>query len=169
MAVVTVKSAQITNRDATPKVLNNPAITNSRAKKIISKVTVTSGNSIGSVYIFGSIPSNAVVSQLLIYSDDLGTTTIADFGLYDTTANGGVVVDADFFASAVSLKDGALNGSDITHEAAGAFPIASAEMPLWQALGLTSDPCKMYDLAATLTAACDGTGSVVAKCEFAEG
>lgn len=168
MAVVNVKSAVITNRDSSPKVLSNSNLSAANLVESIGKVTSTSGDSIDSVYRFCQIPSNARVSQLLLYSDDLGSTTIADFGLHDTTENGGAVVDRDFFASAVSLKDGALNGVDITHEAAGAYALANSEKMIWQALGLTSDPCKMYDVTAMLTAANDGTGSIVLKTSYAE-
>jgi hypothetical protein len=69
------------------------------------------------------------------------------------------VVDADFFASALSLKDGALNGEDVLHEAA-VFTIANSGKELWDALGLTSDPHKFYDVALTLTGAADATATV---------
>lgn len=166
MAVVTTKAAAITNRDATPVVLSNASVTKGTMCEAVGTVEAANGDSIGSVYVLASLPSNARVSQVLLYSDDIGTTTIADFGLYDTTANGGAVVDADFFASAVSLKDGALNGVDITHESA-VFGPEDAEQMLWQALGLSADPKKMYDVAATLTAAADAAGTVTVKVSYA--
>jgi hypothetical protein len=162
MAVVTTKSGSITNRDASPKVLNNPAVSGANLKGFVGTLESVSGDSIASKYIFGSIPSNAVVHQLRLYCDDVGTTTIADIGLYRTTVDGGAVVDADFFGSAVSLKDGAINGTDITHESA-VFDPDDAEKPLWQALGLSADPCVMYDVVATLTAASDAAGTITLK------
>jgi hypothetical protein len=102
------------------------------------------------------------VSELFINSPDIGTDTAADFGLYQTTANGGAVVDADFFAAAVSLNGGAIAASDITHGAG--FTITKAEQMIWEALGLSSDPQIMYDVAATLTADADATGIVAVKC-----
>lgn len=167
MAVETRKSGAITNRDSSPKVQNNANIAKGVLKEFVGTLETVNGDSIGSVYILGSLPSNARVSQLLLYSDDIGTTTIADFGIYRTTEDGGAVVDADHFASAVSLKDGALNGSDITHEA-GVFDVADVEQPLWQALGLSSDPGVMYDVAATLTAAADAAGTISVKCRYVE-
>lgn len=160
MAIVTTKSGVITNRDATPKTLNNGAISGGMMKGFAGTVEAVSGDSIGSVYIMGSIPSNARVHQLLAVCDAI-TTCAADIGLYETTANGGAVVDADFFASAQSLAS-ALTGTDVTHES-GVYDQSKVEMPLWQALGLTADPCKMYDVAYTLTAAAGSAGTVSLK------
>lgn len=165
MAVATIKSGAITNRDSTPAALSNANIAGGMVKEFVGTLESVSGDDIGSKYIFGSLPSNARVSQLLLYCDDVGTTTIADFGLYRTTADGSAVVDADFFASAVSLKDGALNGTDITHES-GVFNIDDAEKMLWQALGLSADPGVLYDVVATLTAASDSAGTITVKCKY---
>jgi hypothetical protein len=87
--------------------------------------------------------------------------------------NSGAVIDADFFASAQSLA-AALVNSDITHEAdaadAGAgFGLADKEKPLWQALGLTSDPGKWYDIVATLTAAAASAGTVALLTRYVDG
>jgi hypothetical protein len=165
MAVVTTKSGVITNRDATPQVKNNSTVDGGRMRTAVGTLESVSGDSIGSIYQFFSIPSNARVDQILLYCDDIGTTTIADIGLYRTTADGGASVSAAFFGSAVSLKDGAVNASDVTHES-GTFDISAAEKPLWQALGLSSDPGILYDVCATLTAASDSAGTVTLKAHY---
>jgi hypothetical protein len=165
MAVVTVKAGAITNRDSTPVVLSNSILQGGELKECVGTVEVANGDTTASKYIFASIPSNARVSQILLYSDDIGTTTIADFGLYKTTADGSAVVDADFFGSAVSLKDGALNGTDITHES-GVFNIDDVEKPLWSALGLSADSKIMYDVVATLTADSDAAGTISLKIRY---
>jgi len=157
MAVVAVKSTLITNADATPAVLNSPRVDGAFERVKVATAAITSGDSVDSTYRMFRLPSNAVVTDLRIYSPDIGTTTISDIGLY--AADGGAVVDADFFASALSLKDGALNGTDVLHEAA-VFTIANSGKELWDALGLTSDPSVFYDVALTLTAAADATGTV---------
>lgn len=159
MAVVAVKSTLITNADATPVVLNNPRVDGGFERVSVATAAITSGDSIASTYRMFRVPSNAVMTDLRIYSPDIGTTTISDIGLYDTAAAGGAVVDADFFASALSLKDGALNGTDVLHEAA-VFTIANSGKELWDALGLTTDPHKFYDVALTLTGAADATATV---------
>ena len=165
MAVVIRKSGPITNRDATPRVMNNSAIAHAMMRGFTGTVETVSGDDIASIYIIGSLPSNAVVYALRIYSDDIGATTVADVGLYKNTADGGAVVDADFFASALSVKDGALNGTDIMHEST-VFDPDDVEKPLWSGLGLTSDPNLMYDVALTLTAAADAAGTISLKCMY---
>jgi len=157
MAVVAVKSTLITNADATPVVFNSPRVDGGPERVAVATADITSGDSIASTYRMFRVPSNAVMTDLKIYSPDIGTTTIADIGLY--AADGGAVVDADFFASALSLKDGALNGTDVLHEAA-VFTIANSGKELWSALALTSDPGVFYDVTLTLTAAADATGTV---------
>jgi hypothetical protein len=157
MAVVAVKSTLITNADATPVVLNSPRVDGAFERVKVATAAITSGDNTGSTYRMFRVPSNAVVTDLRVYSPDIGTTTIADIGLY--AADGGAVADADFFASALSLKDGALNGVDVLHESA-VFSIANSGKELWDALGLTSDPSVFYDVAFTLTADADATGTV---------
>ena len=157
MAVVAVKSTLITNADATPVVLNSPRVDGGSERVAVATAAITDTDSIASTYRMFRVPSNAVMTDLRIYSPDIGTTTITDIGLY--AADGGAVADADFFASAVSLKDGALNGVDVLHESA-VFSIANSGKELWDALGLTSDPGVFYDVTLTLTAAADATGTV---------
>ena len=159
MAVVAVKSTLVTNADALPAVLNNPRVDGGFERIEVATVAITSGDDIASTYRMFRVPSNAVMTDLRIYSPDIGTTTISDIGLYRTAKDGGAVQDADFFASALSLKDGALNGADVLHEAA-VFTIANSGKELWDALGLTSDPSVFYDVAFTLTAAADATATV---------
>jgi hypothetical protein len=157
MAVVAVKSTLITNADATPVVLNSPRVDGGSERVAVATAAITDTDSIASTYRMFRVPSNAVMTDLRIYSPDIGTTTITDIGLY--AADGGAVADADFFASALSLKDGALNGVDVLHEAA-VFTIANSGKELWDALALTSDPGVFYDVTLTLTAAADATGTV---------
>lgn len=157
MAVVNQKSTLITNADATPVVLNSPRVDGAFEHVKVSTIAIANGDSSTSTYRMFRVPSNAVVTDLRIYSPDIGTTTVADIGLY--AADGGAVVDADFFASALSLKDGALNGTDVLHESA-VFSIANSGKELWDALGLSADPSVSYDVALTLTGAADADGTV---------
>ena len=168
MAVVAVKSTQITNLDATP-VVESPAYQNhGRLREMAESVTITSGDSIASVYRILRVWSSWRVSELILDSPDIGTTTVADFGLYKSAEYGGAVADADFFGSAVSLKDGALAKTDITRES-GVITIANADTRIWEQLGLTADPKCWYDVAATLTAAADATGEIGLRLRYVDG
>lgn len=166
-----LKSTGITNRDATPRTINNPAAFAGMLKGFVGQKETADPDqdSIGSTFRLGQIPSNAVIHSLKIFSDDMGSTAAAiDIGIYKNTADGGAVVDADFFAAAVSLKDGALNGTEVIHNnTSTGNDIAKAEKPLWQALGLASDPNLMYDVVATATGAVDTAGTLCLKGVYA--
>ncbi len=165
MAVETRKSAQITNRDATPRVMNNPRVTSGVKQVAVDTAGIVSADSIGSTYRIAQVPSRAIVTAIRISSPDIGTTTAADVGLYRTTLDGGAVVDADFFASAVSLNGGAISKSDVTFES-GVYTLANGAKPLWEALSLTADPGYSYDVTLTLTGAADASGTALVEIEY---
>jgi hypothetical protein len=171
MAVVNLKSTVITNATATPAVLTGGFIANGNLRESQGFANIGSGDSATSTYRLIRLRSSDRVSQLRVYSPDIGTTTAGDVGLYDVSSvNAGAVVDVDFFASALSLSGGALNGTDITFEAAAAGGlITNAEKRIWEALGLTSDPSKEYDVVLTLTGAADAAGVALFRCQFVSG
>lgn len=165
MAVVALKSTAVTNANATPRVQNPAGIQNGVVKRSQGFAAIGNGDSIGSTYRIGKVRSSDYMDRIRIVSADIGTTGAADVGLYDvlTHSNGGTVVDADFFASAVSFSGGAID-SDITFESAAAGGLlTNGEKRIWEALGLTADPHKEYDLALTLTAASDAAGTILVR------
>ena len=101
MALEAVKSSTITNADATPRVPNNPALSGGELRSSRGYCSVTNAADIASTYRFARVRSNAVVDTVAI-SNTAITTCAGDVGLYKTAADGGAVVDADFFGSAVS-------------------------------------------------------------------
>lgn len=166
MAVVSTKSSTITNRDATPVVLTNNAISRGAQKRAVGVVASVSGDSIASKYFFCSVPSNAIIHSATVSAPDIGTTLEFDLGLYRSTADGGAVVDADFFAAAVNVHGGALTKSQVMYS--NVITVANSEMRLWQHLGLASDPNVIYDVVGTLTAASDAAGSICVEVVYAE-
>ncbi len=168
MAVVTLSSTAVTNADATPQTLNKQGLDGGRIRRRIGKATITSGDSAASIYRLVRIKSSDYIDKLFISSPDIGTTTTADFGLYDVAAvNAGAVVDADFFIAATTLKDGAIANLDVTH--GNIITISNCEKQVWELLGLSSDPGKHYDIAATLVGAADGTGVLMARLFYIDG
>ncbi len=163
MAVVQVNSTTVANANAFPRIQNPRGLADGEVVRAINdQVAVANGDSVGSVYRFGKIRSSDFTDRVRLISADIGTTTAGDIGLYDllTASNGGAVVDADYFASAVSLSGGAID-SDITYESGAAGGIyTNGNKRVWEALGLTSDPGKEYDVALTLTGAADAAGTV---------
>lgn len=168
MATVSVSSTQITNRDSSPKVLNNSRISRGALLCSMGVCATTAADDIGSKYKLCSIPSNARVAQVLLSCTSLGTAGAANVGIWQTTENGGAVVDADFFGSAVSLTS-ALSNSDITTEANGASSAhskANMEKPLWEALGLSADPKRDYDVVAQLSTATVDAGAIALQVTY---
>ncbi len=172
MAVVNTKSTAVTNADAATQTNISLKIAGGRLRESVGTVEAVNGDSIGSTFRLARIRSNDRVSRVMLSCDAI-TTCAGDVGIYDIAANGGAVVDADFFASAQSLA-AALVNQDVTHEAdaadAGAgFGLADVEKPLWQALGLAADPYKLYDIAVTLTAAAASNGTIAMKVQYVNG
>lgn len=166
MAIVNTKAAAITAGD-TAGTLAKKSLSGAILKESCGTLEAVSGDSIASVYRLARVPSNARVSRVLIGCDAI-TTCAGDVGVYDIAAAGGAVVDADFFASAQSLATAIVVNTDVTHES-GIFGVEDVEQPLWQALGLTADPGKLYDIAITLTAAAGSAGTVSLKVQYADG
>lgn len=106
------------------------------------------------------------MSEILLSSPDIGTTTTVDVGLNQTPENGGAVVDADFFIAAQTLKDGAISNVNVLH--GNVVTIANAEKMLWEMLpGVTADTGRMYDIVLTLAGAADAAGNVLVKVRYA--
>ena len=169
MGVEHRKSTSVTGMDAAP-VTEAPAYQHhGRLRESADFGSIVNADSIGSTIRILRVWSGWRVSELLIDAPDIGTTTVADVGLYKPAAQGGAVVDADFFASALSLKDGALAKVDITRENTATITIANAHKRLWEQLGLTSDPKCWYDVALTLTAAADAGGDVGLRLRYVDG
>lgn len=161
MAVVTLKSAQVTNADASPRVLNDGKTAGGVVHEFVATIAAALGDDIGSTYRFMRVRSSDRVSAVKLYCDAI-TTCAGDFGLYRTAADGGAVVDADFFASAQSLAAAITTGTEIQHESA-VYGVEDIEKPLWSGLGLSADPGIDYDITLTLTAAAASAGDVSLK------
>lgn len=167
MAVVTVKSARITGRDSSPPSKGGMTLGPRRLYDDSATVEVTNGDSIGSKFILATVPSHASMRELVVLCDAI-TSAAADFGLYRTTQDGGAVVDADLFASAQSIATAITAGTNVLHES-GVLDVSKIEQPLWQVLGLASDPGIDYDIVATLTAAATATGTLSARAVYTQG
>lgn len=159
MAVTNRSSNVIANATATPRVLNSPAIGGpSPLIETAGLVTPAADDSAGSVHRFVRVPSNARISELLFSTADAATAGALNMGVYETEENGGAVVDADLFASALDLSGGPYKNLDLTQES-DEYTFAEGVKPLWEVLGLTQDPCKEYDIAATVSANYNGAGT----------
>lgn len=164
MTTEALKSTLITNRDAVPSVLNNSFLSEANVQQTIAQIAATTGKTVGSTYRMLEVPSNARVSSVAIQCDALGTSTAADVGVYRNTKDGGAVVSAAFFASAVDLSS-ALAETAITNES-GTNTIAKQNKQLWDAVGLTSDPGGTLDIVITTTATVNTGGNIGLKVAY---
>lgn len=162
MAIVTTKSAVITNRDAVPSVINDGRLERSNLKSAIGSVAVGAADSATSYFPLVSVPSSAMVRRILATVPAGMTTLAGNIGVFKNTRDsGGVALGTEantssgtLFASAQSFAT-VLNGSDVTNEST-TYTTDKREMPLWQAIGLTVDPVTTFDIGVTVTTANTG-------------
>lgn len=159
MAVVDRNSNVITNAVATPRVANSPAVGGAaQMMEVAGLVTCAADDTQASIHRFVRVPSNARISSVLFSTADATTAGAIDIGVYQTSEYGSAVVDADLFASALDLTGGPMLNQDVTYES-GQYSYAESVKPLWEVLGLSSDPCREYDIAATITTTYNGAGT----------
>ena len=156
MAVTNRNSNTIANTVATPRVANSPGVGGAGMVRAVSGyVANAADDSATSIQRFVRVPSNARILQVLLSTGDASTAGAADVGVYQTSENGGAVVDADLFASAFALTNGPYDNYGLTYES-GEYTLAESITPLWQALGLSADPVREYDIASTITTTYSG-------------
>jgi hypothetical protein len=167
MAVVNVKSSAVTNADATPRVPNNSFVGGGDVGELVGTAEVTNGDSIGSTYRLGRIPSGARISGVELFNDSCGAACTGDVGIYKNAADGGAVVSAALFGSAIDLNTahGSAGPLDVTYEAT-ATNIDKIEKRLWELAGLSLDPYLEYDVVITLVAAAAASGTVCVRVRY---
>ncbi len=164
MAVVQVSSTPVANADAKPVVKNSVKVAEGNLLSSVGNAAVANGDSIGSVYRMVRIRSSCRVNSVSLVTDAI-TSAAADIGLYRKAADGGAVVDADFFRAAQTIA----TASQCTQVAHGNLMKAGQlTLRVWELLGLTQDPGIEYDVALTLTAAATAAGNVGLKCDYVQ-
>jgi hypothetical protein len=155
-----VNSTWIGNAVASPVVLTTSNKSAGRMFTAKSVATVSATQASGDTIRLVRVPSNARIDAVLLTTGDATTAGAIDIGVYQTAGNGGAVVDADLFASALALTGGPFTRSDQTWES-GQYTYAESCLPLWEALGLSVDPNRDYDIVATVTTTGDGMGTTM--------
>ena len=167
MAVDHVKSTPVTNSDASPAVANTAGEGGSAPLKCISSgsVVAVASSSTDATYQFCRVPSSAKIKAIFFESGAQAAGTM-DIGVYYATDGvigkpaallAAAAIDQDFFASLVALTS-LSQPTNVINESATNTP-AKQNQPLWQALGLTSDPGGNFDIVGTVvTAITTGTG-----------
>lgn len=147
--MATQKSTAITNRDATPAVLNTGNLTGTaRLHQAIGSLTTTTADTSGNKYVLCEVPSNARVADI-IFAGAAHTVGKFNVGVYRNTADGGAVVSTTFFASAIDCAS-AVAATSIINQS-GTNTLDKQEKQLWDAAGLTTDPKSTLDIVAVAT------------------
>lgn len=174
MAVDHVKSTAITNLDATPMVQNTNGEGGAGSLQNVSGSSVgVASSSINATYRWCRVPTTAKIKRIMFQSQAQAAGAV-DIGAYypttgktakaDLAAN---AINQAFFASAVAVTS-LVTPTDVTNES-GTYTHDLMNQPLWQALGLASDPGGYFDITGTLTTALTtGTGIWGISVDFVE-
>ncbi len=179
MAISTVKSVNVTALEARPLVFTDRKT--GVEKILLDKIAVatTSIDEIGDVILLAPLPSNAILTSLVIFNDDLDSNgspaLAANVGVYysgiggNQLANGktsGVVVDADNIATAITTLQAANTvGVELRFEA---DDIVNLTKELWEIAGLSTDCGGMLYLGLTIStvAATAAAGDLVVRVKY---
>lgn len=172
MATFNILSTVIGNRDAVPKVLTDAFVSGGAARAVEGYVqTNGAADGAGSIYRMFSVPSNARVHSIDLQSDALATGCTLDVGVYYPTyipvgaglsaANASAVINTQFFTSAIAASN-ANAITNVTNQSTN-NTIVKQELPLWSAIGLTSDPGIELDICVTVHAAVAAQGYIGLK------
>lgn len=162
---LTLKSVQLTARDAVPSTLGNPGVGGVTAVKTKSGylASVTASLSITSIIRLVEVPAHCIVKRTRTFS---GAQTAGKFDI-GVFIKGGAVIDADFFNAALDCAS-AVNG---TADVLTVYTLAKRQQRLWEAVGATEPtPGTMYEIGATVvtTDVTTGTGAMMIEVDYAE-
>lgn len=173
--MATVKSTNITNIEASPVVALDGKVGGSYKHIDTISVATTGVDNADDNILIGIVPSNAKITSIKVYNDDLDSngapTLAANLGLFYGINNvvsgvkktSGDVLDADAFATAVTTLQAAnTSGVELRFEVAD---IANIGQEAWQIGGLSEDCGGMlyigFDLTTAAATAAAGDISVV--------
>ena len=159
-----VNTDLVTNFVAVPQVLNSASQLHGVKRVATGTIALVAGDlSADDTVMLAPIPSNASITSIKLFNDDLdsGTTLTTDVGIYTTAV---AVVDADAYASAITDLRGAVKtGTEVAFEARD---INKMGQKVWQDAGLTSDPALTYFVGIGFPAAGDQAGDLSFVIEY---
>lgn len=161
MAITDRNSTQIANLlDNTPSVRNDTSNADGVMRTALGYIANAADDSATSVQRAVRIPSNANVRSVKLSTGDATTAGAIDVGVYyadDNPASAtGAEIDADFFADAFDLTSGPIVKTELLDQDGANNTIVKQQLPLWEALGLSSDPGGYFDVAVTIATTYNG-------------
>ena len=171
-------STLITNRDATPKVLTDAFISGGTLSQSYGWVFTGASDVAGTPYRMVSVPSGARLSSLSLINTTLGNSSSIDIGVWYPTlvpTGGGAFLAASLNGTLIgsSLFKTAILGDTLNNTPLEVMSAATTrqqpnfqEMPLWQMIGLTSDPECNLDLGVVVRIAVATAGYLGLKATY---
>lgn len=168
MAIVNIKSTAISNRDAIPAVITDGRLQSCTLRASVGSVAVGAADSATSYYPLVAVPSTAMVRAVYCTAPAGMTTLAGNIGVYKNTKDSGgsttgvaaFTGSGTIFAAAETLAV-AKNRVDVTNNNSDAYSTAKREQPIWQAIGLSTDPGGTFDIGIAVTTANTGAAGRV--------
>ena len=168
MGTANTKCNNVTNLDATPRVMNPTYLMGGILKEQVGTVEIAAADDNNSVYRVGRVHSSWRISDIVRYNDAITSGADFDVGLYDTADNGAAVVNINCFADAVSLVSASVTGTKDLYEAGSDVGVEDIEQRVWEMAGLTEDPNKFMDVCYTGVTVGSGAGTLSVKIRYVE-
>lgn len=167
--MATVKAANITNLDATPKVAVSAKLNRGFPKTIVDTIETPAVLAIGDIVILARVPVDATLLSVRVANDDLGTAGDLDLGFYTATTSGGAagtVLDANALSSAIDMNTAAVVMTDYRFDV---LDINTIQQPVWDLATLSARPDYDYiDICLTATEATTAIGTISCIIEYAD-
>jgi hypothetical protein len=150
--MTTKNSTLVSNFEASPQTMNAAHQLHGVKRIAQGSIALATGDlDLNDLVMLAPIPSNASITSIKLASDDLdsdGSPALAfNVGLHDTD---GTVVDADAYASAITLGQAATVFTEYAFEARN---INACGQQLWADAGASVDPKKLYYVSMTVSTA----------------
>ena len=159
-----IKSDLVSNYESTPRLHSAGHLSGARARRIVASVEKASGDGNGSKVFLCPVWSGWSIHSIRLFNDALTGATAVEVGIYDT--DGTTAVNADVYASAISLATASSVGVEHAFEARDVANVANR---IWEDLGLSADPNRWYYLALTGTTFGSAAGTISAIVEYVDG
>lgn len=124
-----------------------------RALIRMAVASVAAADDDDSVYRLFKVPSNIVIHQIRLSNTAINDGTDYDLGVYSTDL--GAAVEADLFIDGRTM---AVAARDV--DGTSNVDVEDLSKPLWELLGLSEDPSKVYDIAITANTVGDAAGHI---------
>ncbi len=167
-----LKSTIITNRDATPKLLTDGSIAGGQLSQSYGFIFSGASDAAATAYRLVPVPSNARLTSLGLSNTTLGNSSVIDIGVWYPTVvpvGGGAFLAASLNGTMISssaIRSGMLGDTANTTplecliNTTAHLGINYQEMPLWQMIGLSSDPECVLDIGVSVRVAVATAGYV---------